>query len=89
MFHSAGTLETEFKKLGKKLDHFVSNAEDAAAAVEGEALHGIAEIQAKRHALRLKLDELRDSGDGKWEVLKDGIEAAWKDLVASFEKLSN
>lgn len=89
MFHSAGTIETEFKALGEKLDTLLAKAEERASSANDTAHDGVADLEAKRQSVREKLDELRESGGEKWEILKGGIEAAWTDLEVAFEKMSS
>ena len=39
----------------------------------------------KKGAALKKLDELRNEGGDRWEVLKMGVDSAWDELRAAFE----
>jgi hypothetical protein len=41
--------------------------------------------KSKKDAALKKLDELRNEGGDRWEVLKMGVESAWDELRAAYE----
>lgn len=75
-------MEAQLKVWRAKLDEMLGKAQKAGA-------QGKIEGQKHYENLREKLDELKASGSAKWEVLKDGIEKAKDDLVASFHEAKN
>lgn len=89
MFESAGTLELEFMRWGARLDAMVARAEKAGDDAEGGLRLRIEDLQAKREAVQVKLEELRAAGEGKWEILEEGLEAAWRELENAFAKMSD
>jgi 5'-deoxynucleotidase YfbR-like HD superfamily hydrolase len=72
-------LEAKIKTIESKLEMLKARAETAKAAAEIKA---IAELASRRLQLRQKFEELRSSGDGNWEHVKEQLES----LVAKFEK---
>lgn len=79
--HDMGKMETQLKGWGAKLDALAAQAGEAKA-------DGVEELKAKVKAAQAKFDELREAGADKWEILKDGVESAWGDLEAAFEKMT-
>jgi hypothetical protein len=51
-------------------------AADAKIAARGE----ISETDKRLAELKVCLAKLRNSGDGAWREMKEGVEAAWSDL---------
>ena len=84
-----GKLEARLKQWGAKLDQLVAKAEKAGAEVKIERRKRIDDLKAKVQAAQAKLAELKAAGGEKWEVLKTGVESAWKELEAAFRKAKN
>jgi len=72
-------LESQIKSAGAKLDTLKSRAEVAKANTEIKAIAGLASQKLEIHQ---KLQELKGTGDDKWERARKDLEAR----VAAFEK---
>jgi len=72
-------LEAQIKTAEAKLDTLKARAETAKANVEIKA---IAELLPKKLAMQHKLQELKKSGEDRWEKAKADLETQ----VADFEK---
>ncbi len=71
--------ESQIKTAEAKLDTLKAQAESAKANAEIKA---ITELLTKKHAVQQKLQELKKSGEGRWEQAKTDLEAR----IADFEK---
>jgi len=83
-----GTMEAQLKQWGAKLDELGVIGEEAASEARVHYRKGVDELKAKHLAAQIKLDELRAAGSEKWDILKTGVDSAWKDLEAGFKKLT-
>jgi hypothetical protein len=72
-------LESKIKTAEAKLDTLKARAENAKANVEIKA---VAELLAKKPVIRLKLQELKNSGGDRWEQAKADLEVR----ITEFEK---
>ena len=72
-------LEAQMKTAEAKLDTLKARAETAKANVEIKA---ITELLTRKHTIQQKLQELKKSGEGRWEQAKVDLEAR----IADFEK---
>ena len=72
-------LESKIKTAEAKLDILKAHAENAKANVEIKA---ITELMTKKPVIRLKLQELKNSGGDRWEQAKADLEVR----IAEFEK---
>jgi multidrug resistance efflux pump len=73
-------LESKIKTAEAKLDTLKARAEKAKANVE---IRAIKELLTKRPLIRLKLQELKNSGGDRWEQAKADLEVH----IAEFENL--
>lgn len=46
-------------------------------------------LQAKRHAVKSKFDDLREAGEDAWEDIRGGLDNAWDDLKRAGNTLSS
>ncbi len=74
--------ETKFNRLDLK-----DRAAMAEAQPQIEYHKRINLIKQKRAAARVKFEEFRKADGEKWDGLKAGLEAAWKDLENAFEEM--
>lgn len=81
-----GKLEAQLKVWRAKLDVLIANAEVAGAQTKLDYRRHIDDLAAKHEAAQSKLNQLKQAGIGKWEVLKAEIESAWKDLDDAFRE---
>lgn len=72
-------LESKIKAAEAKLDTLKARAENAKAKAEIKA---ITELTTKKPVIRLKLQELRNSGGDRWEQAKADLEVR----ITEFEK---
>jgi hypothetical protein len=86
---NVGKMERQLTQWGAKLDELVAQAEEAGAEVKLDYRERIDALKAKHQLARSQLDELRATGNDKWETLKTGMEGAWNELEVAFKKLTN
>ena len=84
-----GKRETQLKHWGTRLDELTAQAEKADADVMIEYHKHLAELKAKCRNAETKIEELRVSGNEKWESFKTDVDIAWTELEAAFERLAN
>ena len=82
-------MEKQVKQWGTKLEELAAKVDEAGAEAKADREKRISELKAGHKAAMAKLDELKAAGSDKWEIVKGGIESAWKDLEAAFKKLTN
>ena len=70
-------------KLESQLKEWESAVEKMAIKA-GEKI-SLDEWREKKASALKKLDELRNEGGDRWEVLKMGVESAWDELRAAYE----
>lgn len=77
------------KKLAEQLEQWrteLGQLEDKARDLELESKATMNELRAKGTELEAKLDELKRAGEGAWDELRHGIDAAYYDLRAATER---
>ncbi|MCU0663798.1 MAG: hypothetical protein MUC50_15895 [Myxococcota bacterium] len=83
-----GKMEAQFKHWGAKLDGLVAKADEASDEMRDEYRKRIEDLKTKHMAAQAKLDELKATSGDSWETLRAGVDGAWKELEATFRKLS-
>jgi hypothetical protein len=83
-----GKMETQLKQWGAKLDELVAKAEEAGAEAKIDYRKRIDDLKSKHQVAQSKLAELRAGGSEKWDILKSGVESAWKELEVAFKKMT-
>lgn len=79
-------MEAQLKEWQAELSKLKAKAQKAAAEGRLEYQKRIEASQTNYQALQRKLDELRRSGEDRWEALKAGVESAWAELKRSTPK---
>lgn len=82
-------MEAQLKTWDAKFNRLNRKDQDAEAEAQPriEYHKRVNMIKAKRAAAQAKFEEFKAAGGEKWNSLKDGIEAAWKDLETAFKEL--
>lgn len=80
-------MEAQLGVWDAKIREFAARADKARGQAQVDLCFHVDDLKAKRALAHAKLDELRAAGNDKQESLKAGLEAAWKDLEATFKKL--
>jgi len=81
-----GKMQMQLKQFGAKLDELVANADEAGTEENIDYQTHIDDLKAKYQEAQSKLDELMAAGSENWESLKVGVDSAWNELDAAFEK---
>ena len=84
---SVGKLEAQLRQWGAKLDKVIAKVEAAGSEVKVDYRKGVKDLNAKYKVVQSKFDKSKAAGSAKWGILKTGLEAAWTDLEAAFEKM--
>jgi len=82
-------MEAQLKEWDKRIDGLAVRADNAGTQVKADYNKQIDDLKTKRRVAQSKFDELKKAGSEKWEVLKSGVEGAWKDLESTFKNLKN
>jgi 50S ribosomal subunit-associated GTPase HflX len=77
-------IESQVKAAEAKLTALQARAESAKAGFEIKALE---ELLPKKHAIRQKLAELKESGAGHWEQTRKDLEERIADLEKSLKRV--
>jgi len=81
----AGKMETRLREWSVRLDELAARVDHAGA--QAEYRQGVADLKAKWRVAKTRIEELKAAKHEKWQAFKDGIDTAWKDLDATFQKL--
>ena len=76
-------MEGQLKEWEAELSKLKARAQKAAAQGRIEYQKQLEASEAKRQAVRQKLEELKKAGEDRWEALKAGLESAWNELKSS------
>src|SRR5712664_3321776 len=79
-------LEAQMKEWEAELDRLKAKAQKAVAQGRINYEKQLNESGAKREALRRKVEELKKSGEDRWEALKAGVEGAWNEFKSSVDR---
>jgi uncharacterized protein YgiM (DUF1202 family) len=80
--------EERGRKYGAKLDVMVAKIGEKKAEAKADYQKKIAEMKGKVKTAQKKLDEIRASGDGKWQHFKTDLERLWGDVEVTFKGLA-
>jgi hypothetical protein len=75
--------ESQIEELNARLAVLRAQAKGLAADAGIAAHEELADTDAKLAKLRARMSGLRDAGDGAWQEMKAGVEAAWTELSAA------
>jgi chaperonin cofactor prefoldin len=79
-------LDKKLKELETKLDEIKLQAHLGKADVKTEYSKQYEDLNRQRDKLRLKMDELKDSGGEAWDSLKDGLDGAYREMKTAVER---
>ncbi len=68
------------------LDKLRAQAKQKEAGDKIEMENKIRELETKLAKGKAQYDELKTKGEGAWESVREGMDAAWDDLSASFKE---
>ena len=68
------------------IDELEQSAQKVKADLKFELEDQLTSLKLKRDIAKLRLSEIKDSGEEAWEDLKAGAEEAWDDLKVAIEK---
>lgn len=77
------------EKIAEQLDQWrkeLGRLEDKARELKGESKATIDQLRSKGAEFEAKLDELKRSGEGAWDEIRHGVDAAFYDLKAATER---
>ena len=78
-------LEAQLDEWNAEIDKLRAKANKATAEARIEYDDQIKSLNAQRDTVRQRLDELKRSGAGAWEELRDGLESAGKAMNDSLK----
>lgn len=81
-------IEDQLDDWSARLDRLDAKAEKIAVDRRDALRARIAASRALSAAARSRVQELKDSAMGRWAVLKERIDMAWKELASSIDEKS-
>jgi radical SAM superfamily enzyme YgiQ (UPF0313 family) len=78
--------ETRLAEYKKEIDQLQAKAEKLEGDAKAKAEQQLTALRLKRDEVVEKLKELGSAGEGAWEQIKSGIEAAMEDLGKAYKK---
>lgn len=79
-------IETKLETLDAQMVKMQAKAEQANAELKAKYQEQLRLLTERRETTRLKLEELKQSGEAAWETMKDGVESAFSELQSAFDK---
>jgi hypothetical protein len=70
------------------IDKLISRVEQTKDRKKTELRHHIVKIQVKKARTAVKLRQLQNTGNGKWNEIKADFEKSWRELRQAFLKAS-
>jgi len=80
--------EAKLAEYEKDIDQLQAKAEKMGGDARAKAEQQLTALRQKRDAVSEKMKELGSSGEGAWEQIKSGIEAALQDLANTYKKVA-
>jgi hypothetical protein len=78
----------QLKQWERVIDKLISRAQQAKDKRKTELLHHIIKIKVKKARTEVKLRQLKNEKNGKWNRLKGDFEKSWGELREAFLKAS-
>ena len=82
-------LDAQLKEWSAQIALFKARADKAKAEAKIEYYKTIEALQHGQDEARVKLHELKTTGDEAWEDLKTGAEKAWAEVKAAFHSAAS
>jgi hypothetical protein len=70
------------------IDKLISRADKDSGKSKTKLRHHIVKIRVKKERIEVKLGQLREAENGKWEDIKADLEISWVELREAFLKAS-
>lgn len=79
-------LEAQLNEWTAQIDQLRAKPDGAKADAKLEYQQQIDHLQTKKDQVQGKLNEIKQAGEGAWESLREGVEAAVTDLKAAVDR---
>ena len=79
-------LDAQLKLWNAEIDKWEAKTERAAAEAKIQYFESLESVKSKRHVVGAKLHQAREASAEAWEGLKAGLEAAWDEFKAAYDK---
>lgn len=73
-------VENQLREWNRKIDEYKVKAEGKSSELREKFDKKSAELKTKRTELRKKLDQIKNSGEGTFDQLKEDTEMLWHDI---------
>ncbi|MBI2412581.1 MAG: coiled coil domain-containing protein [Deltaproteobacteria bacterium] len=80
--------EELFRELDSRIEVLKKAFDQSRSEVKLKYREQIETLRKKQETLGVRLRELKDAGEDRWEGLKDGVEGAYEDLRKYFDGLA-
>ncbi|MFZ2632319.1 MAG: hypothetical protein WA081_09980 [Desulfosalsimonadaceae bacterium] len=78
--------KAQIAEWNKQIDELMQAAKKAKVDASVKFENYIDDLRERLEDMRLKMEDVKKSGDTSWHDLRTGMEKAWKDLAAAFDK---
>ncbi|MDO9263734.1 MAG: hypothetical protein Q7U02_07195 [Desulfosalsimonadaceae bacterium] len=78
--------KAQIAEWNKQIDELMQAAKKAQVDASVKFENYIDDLRERLEDMRLKMEDVKKSGDSGWHDLRTGMEKAWKDLAAAFDK---
>ncbi len=82
-------MEAQLKEWDARIDQLKAKAQQAKADAKIEYQEELETLRAKKAVMIQKLEELKNSSEEAWQVVKTGVENAASELKGAFERASS
>ncbi|MBF0313525.1 MAG: coiled coil domain-containing protein [Oligoflexia bacterium] len=82
-------VSAQLEKWNAEIDLLKAKADKAEAGIKIEYLETLSALKRKHEESKVKLSELKSSGDEVWEEVKSGTEKAWDEVKKAFHNAAS
>jgi len=82
-----GTRDAQLGQWGAKFERLVAAAKESGQEAKRDYRMRVEDLNAKHRVAQSKFEEFKAAESENWEILRVGLENAWKELEAALVKL--
>jgi Skp family chaperone for outer membrane proteins len=80
------TVDKKMAELDAKIDRLEAKTASAEGAAQAKAHQALADLRARREALRKEYSELKASSQDSWDKTKADFQSSWNSLIKTYDK---
>jgi len=78
--------KAQIAEWNKQIEELMQTAKKAQVDASVKFENYIDDLRERLDDMRLKMEDVKRTGDSSWQDLRTGMEKAWKDLADAFDK---